>query len=481
MKIDHREKNKIWLLYIAAMLIPCMYLLLWYVLQGHSFLAAKPYYSDELGYWRVMFSVKNCGFAFGPGGGFVGHEASVGPLGSHGLSPLFAWGWYALLFPWTDSAIFIADFVMLTASIGAYMLLVRPEKRETLFVIAALLLYAPAALYINTCMMEIPCMAAVILFSGLYIRWRKKREKAVFAAALVMGVILAMLRICYAALLLPLLWEKWDFALNGKTLGKMAVFAAVTVLLYVFSVLFMIPYPHGFEAAIGSAPLSQKPIILAAHCLTNIKAYFKSFLTFSAESTFRWLYMAVMLYFLYKSLAKGEKKRLYFSLFAVYAAHLAAVFVIYDVFGWLDYRTLSPALIMAILFIGNDGESRKSVKAAVLVFTALTFASAFHEVISDGTFIFEERFEPSPDNRAAFSEVFGDEIASVSTMSEDGVFDRIKDIPPQIGVRWMLDEGGRIRSNTEFIMIGGDDREVAAEYEFIGRPAEKCYVYKRTK
>ena len=64
-------------------------------------------------------------------------------------------------------------------------------------------------------------------------------------------------------------------------------------------------------------------------------------------------------------------------------------------------------------------------------------------------------------------------------MCEDGVFERLKDIPAQIGVKWMFDEGGTIRSDTEFIMIGGDDREVAPEYEFVGKPADKCYVYRR--
>ena len=64
-------------------------------------------------------------------------------------------------------------------------------------------------------------------------------------------------------------------------------------------------------------------------------------------------------------------------------------------------------------------------------------------------------------------------------MSEDGVFDRLKDIPPQIGVQWMIDEGGVITSDTEFIMIGGDDREVSSDYEFAGKAADKCYVYRK--
>ena len=85
MKIDSREKVQTHCLYMVTLLIPCLFLLLWYIIQGHSFLAAKPYYSDELGYWRVMYSFSRCGFDFGSGGGFAGYEAPVGPLGSHGL------------------------------------------------------------------------------------------------------------------------------------------------------------------------------------------------------------------------------------------------------------------------------------------------------------------------------------------------------------------------------------------------------------
>ena len=50
MEIRRAEKVKTYTLYALAMLIPCAYLLLWYIIQGHSFLAAKPYFSDEIGY-----------------------------------------------------------------------------------------------------------------------------------------------------------------------------------------------------------------------------------------------------------------------------------------------------------------------------------------------------------------------------------------------------------------------------------------------
>lgn len=479
MEIRRAEKVKTYTLYALAMLIPCAYLLLWYIIQGHSFLAAKPYFSDEIGYWRMLFSVDNCGFDFGAGGGFAGYKAPVGPLGSHGLSPVFAWGWYALLFPWRDNSIFAANFIMLTGSIAAYILLLKPDRKTMMLTIALLLIYAPAALYINTAMMEIPCIAAVIVYSALYIRWRKTHGKCVFIAAIAMGVYLGVLRICYVIVLLPLLWERWDFGADMKTIAKLACYAAGCLLLYKVCALFMTPYPDGFAALLGRTPLAHKPAVLLRHTLSNLKIYFRGCFAFSAEAAFRWQYLAALAYFLYKAAAKGERRRLYLSFFALYAAMLGANIALYDVFDWRDYRMLSPALIFALLFVISDAESGKAAKSAVYALEAAALCITLCTVIPAGTFVHEERFDEAPDNKAAFAGIFGSEIASVTTMSEDGVFDRLKDIPPQIGVQWMIDEGGVITSDTEFIMIGGDDREVSSDYEFAGKAADKCYVYRK--
>lgn len=478
MKIENNKKP--YGLYAAAMLIPCVYLLVWQLIQGHGFLTALPYYSDELGYWRIMFSIDNCGFGFGAGGGFAGNSAAIGPLGSHGLSPLLAWGWYALLFTWRENSLFAANFVMLTVSIGVFMFTVKPDTKRTLALSALLLLYAPLFLYINTAMMEVPCAAAIIVYTALYTRWRETRGKGVFAAALILGVYLGVLRICYMILLLPLLWEKWGFGFEIKTLAKIAVLGVCTLALYKVTSLFITPYPDVFTVVISKLPFKNMLSALLWHTLRNIRIYFSGLFPLNAESAFRWLYLGSLAFFLYKSFAKGEKKRLYLSFFAVFAVMLAANIVLYDVYGWLDYRAMSPMLIFALMFVLTDADSGKGVRIAFVSAVAAMLIVTFCTVIPDGTFVHEERFEKIPDRRAEFAEVFGEEKASVSVMCEDGVFARLRDIPPQIGVKWMKDEGGVITSDTEFIMIGGDDREVSGEYEFVGKPADKCYVYKRT-
>lgn len=479
MEIRRAEKVKTYTLYALAMLIPCAYLLLWYIIQGHSFLAAKPYFSDEIGYWRLMYSFDNCGFDFGPCEGFAGYNARLGNLGCHGIAPLLAWGWYALLSPWKENSLFIANFIMLTASIGLFMLLVKPDGKRTLMITALLLIYAPAALYINTAMMEIPCVSAVILYSALYLRWREKRKKGIFVCAMILGVYLAGMRICYAALLFPLLWESSAFAFDKRAVFTLLALTIGTLCLYKMTSMLVSDYPWWFTVSLKNAPKEHRIPMLLHHTLSNLKIYFRGCFALSAEAAFRWQYLAALAYFLYKAAAKGERRRLYLSFFVLYAAMLGANIAFYDVYDWRDYRMLSPALIFALLFAISDAESVKAVKTAVYALEAAALCITLCTVIPAGTFVYEERFDEAPDNTAAFAEIFGSEIASVTTMSEDGVFDRLRDIPPQIGVQWMIDEGGVITSDTEFIMIGGDDREVSPDYEFAGKAADKCYVYRK--
>jgi len=478
--INKREKNLTRLLYAIAVLIPCIFLVLWYLIQGHGFLGAKPYFSDELGYWRVMYSFSQCGFGFGKGESFVGYDAPIGNLGCHGIAPLLAWAWYALIFPWKENSLFIANFIALTASIGIFVLLVKPDRKQMLFIIPALLLYAPIALYINTCMMEVFCSASVIVYTALYLRWREKKEKAVFVLALICGVYITGLRIFYAMLLLPLLWEKVGWGLNRKTLLLFVCFAAGTISFYKITSSFVAPYPWWFTVLIKNLPVRYKLSAVLSHFIINVRSYLKlCFLVIDTEAAFRWLYLAVMVLFGIDAVKNRKNRWRSVSFLMIYAAILFANLLLYDVGGWLDLRMMSPALLFALLCIMTDTEMIKGAKTVVSVLAAVFFLIAFRAVISGGAFVYESRFEETPDNREAFGEVFGENIASVSAMSEDGVFDRIKDIPPQIGVKWMNDDGGVIDSDTEFIMTGGDDREVSPDYEFIGMPAEKCYVYKR--
>lgn len=115
------------LFFVASPLIMMLVLSL---LSGQNMFLAKPYLNDEIDYWRVMYSVSEQGLHFGSTEHLVGYTAPIGPLGSHGVSPLAAWLWYALLFPWSDSAIVIAGVIMLTAAMALFVLIARPGTAQ---------------------------------------------------------------------------------------------------------------------------------------------------------------------------------------------------------------------------------------------------------------------------------------------------------------------------------------------------------------
>ena len=94
MAVNALETGKNRALHLCAALFfiasPLLIMLILSALAGQNMFLAKPYLNDEVDYWRVMSSVKECGLNFGPTGGLPGRNAPIGPLESHGLGPLAA-------------------------------------------------------------------------------------------------------------------------------------------------------------------------------------------------------------------------------------------------------------------------------------------------------------------------------------------------------------------------------------------------------
>lgn len=66
---------------------PLLIMLVLSLLSGNNMFLSKPYLNDEVDYWRLMYSVRECGLDFGSTEHMVGYTAPIGPLGSHGVSP----------------------------------------------------------------------------------------------------------------------------------------------------------------------------------------------------------------------------------------------------------------------------------------------------------------------------------------------------------------------------------------------------------
>ena len=97
MAVNALESSKSRALHLCAALFfiasPLLIMLILSALAGQNMFLAKPYLNDEVDYWRVMYSVKECGLNFGPTGGPSGRHEHIGHLESKGLGNLAAWLW----------------------------------------------------------------------------------------------------------------------------------------------------------------------------------------------------------------------------------------------------------------------------------------------------------------------------------------------------------------------------------------------------
>ncbi len=247
MAVNPLETNKNRALHLCAALFfiasPLLIMLILSALAGQNMFLAKPYLNDEVDYWRVMYSVKECGLNFGPTGGLPGRNAPIGPLESHGLGPLAAWLWYALCFPFTESALVIASFVMLTLALLLFYLIVKPSDKQAILMAAFILCFPPLVRYINLSMMEIPCYAAVIVYIALLFRYEKSRSLSCLVLLLLSGLYCSLLRLSNVVLFFPAILIFCDNRWSWKLLWCLLAYVLGVLLLNSFVNLFIAPYP----------------------------------------------------------------------------------------------------------------------------------------------------------------------------------------------------------------------------------------------
>jgi len=94
------------------------------LILGKNGFAAVPVWSDELDYWRSVYSWIHYGMHTGYIG--IGElTPEIGVLSVHGPGPIVLYAWFARLFGWGYSAIVMANAVWMSA--GAIGLIAPPS------------------------------------------------------------------------------------------------------------------------------------------------------------------------------------------------------------------------------------------------------------------------------------------------------------------------------------------------------------------
>lgn len=209
----------------------------------------------------------------------AGYWAPIVPLGSHGLSPILAWGWYILLFPLTDSGIVIAGLIMLCLALALFCFIAKPSAQQMLLIGLLTMLFPQLVRYIYLSMMEMPCYAGCIVYAALLWRYEKERSaklpksRWVLPMLLLCGIYCSFFRMSNVVLFFPLILINCDDKISWKLLAMLLFYAAGVIAFNWFFSLFVAPYTDAPYTLMQSEDLSQLIHSLINNTLTNIRNF----------------------------------------------------------------------------------------------------------------------------------------------------------------------------------------------------------------
>ena len=485
MKITLNRKTDIALRILAGIgiaLIPAALWWLWGRVCGCNILHSHPAISDELGYWRLMYSFSECGLDFGTCGGIINGEPAWGHFGSHGLAPFFAWGWSARLFPWTQESLVQANFIMLEAAYILFALLVHDDLWDMVFSGVVLLCWPYIFLYLCSSMMEIPCCAVMIVYTALFIRYRKKKTRLRFALALSCVIYLTCMRYCYALAAFPLLWERCDYRIDKKTVIVMLFYALGIVFAYWFLTRFEAIYPEYVLIQVDRTDLIGKIQLLWENFVLNVQKYF-SFQNHETSEFFQRIISVVIAALLCIRGLFGENRRFYFSLGLTVFGLILLNLICYDIGYQKEYRVMGPMLVFVLLAVSN-GKGSLWLKTVLALSAAAGLVIGVKQIRGYGSrneynsFFLPNRFSEIADVGDAVRACFGEEKASFAIKVSES-FETVVWVPPQIGVQWALGEEALKDAHTEYIISMAEPPIVPDNYTFVGEPMPQYKVFRR--
>ncbi len=350
--------KRIQAIYFLYLFIPVLSLLLLSITSGKNLFLSLPVWSDELDYFRELFSFSENGFDFG-GSLFVGEDAKIGPLGGHSFSPILVYGLVALILPFSEHTILYVNIALLSLAMLAFALIVKPKGLNLFASIAVFLLFPPLLNYLYTSMLEVPLYAGLIVYFALFYAYNKEKKKAVFIWMLIAGIFVTLIRMPYVVVLFPAIMVYGDYKFNKKTWLRLLIYVVSFVLVYKFYNLFLANYPDWVTAKISAADgILGKLKVIYSNTKENIYRFFSFSIESPMQIVLRYAYGGLVLLTGVLSFVGKEGKRFklcfdgfWCSLFVMSGGLLSIMICLYDIKDYRDYRTFAPIALFLMLSV----------------------------------------------------------------------------------------------------------------------------------
>lgn len=363
------------------------------LILGKNGFAAIPIWSDELDYWRSVYSWIHCGMNTGYNG--IGElTAEVGTLSVHGIGPILLYAGYAYVFGWGYSSIILCNALWVAAGAAALLALVRPKPRTAVLLSLSMLVYAPFILYCCTSMTELANYGLLMLYAGFLCRlYQKENSVPMLIGALLTVTFLSVYRIIYFVLYLPVIFVACGRRMNWKTVLWMLAAVVVSFFINLFCSKITSPYASGFLYQFQHALFAEAVRMFWNHMQDSLYNYFVLKMTNVAEVAQRWLYCGVALLCLLGVILKKDSRGLYLLCFLLLLVPWLIVILLYQALDWADYRSLAPFLwfVIAWLLLNRQEALPIAYFAGCAAILIVLLTGAPEGAYADGT-----RFDPQP-------------------------------------------------------------------------------------
>lgn len=352
------KENIVYFVFLLLPLVPLAFLC---IFTGKNLFLSVPTWSDELDYFREVYSFSRNGLSFG-GSLFVSYGAPIGPFGAHSFSPVVVYGLFSLLFGFNIHSIFIINIVLLSLSMFLCGILVKPKGRELFITVLCFTLFPPMVLYIFTSMIEIPLYAGIIFYYGLYRKYEEDRKPWLFVLLMLTGTLIVLSRMTYIVILFPAILSLTGYKFNKKTVRNLCIYLVAFLILYKVYNLFCAVYPDWVTEDIKNAPgLVAKLKVVFQNTKENLYRFFLPLGRSYTEVVLRYFYGFITLFtgiFSFIKVNSNGVQRTFsaksFAFFVMAGGLFAMMVTLYDIKDWRDYRTFGPIALFLLLMLLND-------------------------------------------------------------------------------------------------------------------------------
>lgn len=339
-------------------------------------------WNDEIQYWLEINGFQ----LIGTNTGYFSVEelissAEFSHFGTHGpVYPMFM-GMLAKIFGWSliSGPIYNLAFIMI--GVSSFLLLARPNLKKVIYLLIYMLVLFPVLSYIPSTMQESLNQAFAFAIGGVMVVVSSKKQPSRWLMILGFFLIFfaSLIRVTWSLLFFPFFWGISSGGTYKQKFVPLAAAAGMVFLSFGLYSYWTSSFPDAFlYKALNVSPLNGLNVVIEV--LKNIRNNLVNFFSFAEPANILEIFQRYLILFtlFISALLVFKKKYQFIVPLFILGLETIITIVAYDVLAFRDFRTLSPFLIISVLFMIEYSNIRiVRIPLWIILAVSLAFYPAF--------------------------------------------------------------------------------------------------------